>query len=164
MFEHARDIILVIDADDGQILDANRAAEACLQVPPAPSCSRGDPRSPGRAEGFADQMRLAERPGSSSTLHRRRDGSPFAVEVSSRGDMMSGRRCLFSIIRDITERKRFEVEREELPIATQRALQLRDDFLRSPRTSSARRSPTSASSSSSSRGRSIAVHHARSCA
>ena len=34
---------------------------------------------------------------------------------------MHGRRCLFSIIRDITERKRFELEREELLAATQRA-------------------------------------------
>jgi signal transduction histidine kinase len=42
---------------------------------------------------------------------------------------MAGRRCLFSIIRDITDRKRFELEREELLVATQRALQLRDDFL-----------------------------------
>ena len=131
LFEHARDIILVIDADNGLILDANGAAESAygysrdellaltifrLRVEPTP--------------GVAQQMRVANTEGILfETVHRRRDGSTFAVEVSSRGDPMPGRRCLFSIIRDITERKRFEVEREELLIATQRALQLRDDFL-----------------------------------
>ncbi|MBL0220937.1 MAG: PAS domain S-box protein [Myxococcales bacterium] len=130
LFEHARDIILVIDADDGQILDANRAAEAAYGYTRAELLARKILDLRAEPEGFADQMRLAGEAGIQfETLHRRRDGSPFAVEVSSRGDMMSGRRCLFSIIRDITERKRFEVEREELLIATQRALQLRDDFL-----------------------------------
>jgi signal transduction histidine kinase len=63
------------------------------------------------------------------TMHRRRDGSVFPVEVSSRGQLMIGRRCLFSIIRDITDRRRFEQERDDMLAATQRALQLRDDFL-----------------------------------
>ena len=131
LFEHARDIILVIDADNGRILDANGAAESAygysreallalkifeLRVEPSP--------------GVTQQMRVANVEGLLfETVHRRRDGSTFPVEVSSRGDLMPGRRCLFSIIRDITERKRFEIEREELLIATQRALQLRDDFL-----------------------------------
>jgi PAS domain S-box-containing protein len=131
LFEHARDIILVIDADNGQILDANRAAEVAygyardellelrifeLRVEATP--------------GVTKQMRVANVEGILfETTHRRRDGSTFPVEVSSRGDLMPGRRALFSIIRDITDRKRFEAEREELLSATQRALQLRDDFL-----------------------------------
>lgn len=131
LFEHARDIILVIDADTGRIVDANAAAEIAygysraelldlpifeLRVEPPP--------------GVEQQMRVANVDGILfETVHRRRDGATFPVEVSSRGDVMDGRRCLFSIIRDITERKRFELEREELLAATQRALQLRDDFL-----------------------------------
>jgi two-component system sensor kinase FixL len=131
LFENARDIILVIDADNGRILDANAAAESAygysrdellaltifeLRVEPTP--------------GVTQQMRVANTEGILfETVHRRRDGMTFPVEVGSRGDLMPGRRGLFSIIRDITDRKRFEVEREELLIATQRALQLRDDFL-----------------------------------
>lgn len=131
LFEHARDIILVIDVDDGRIIDANAAAEVAygyprdqllglkifeLRVEPPP--------------GVEDQMRTANTEGILfETVHRRRDGATFPVEVSSRGDMMSGRRCLFSIIRDITERKQLEAERADLLLATQRALQLRDDFL-----------------------------------
>ncbi len=131
LFEHARDVILVIDAASGSIIDANHAAEAAyayprdelltlkifdLRIEPTPSVT--------------DQMRRANTEGILfDTMHRRRDGSTFPVEVSSRGDMVSGRRVLFSIIRDVTERKRFEAEREELLAATQRALVLRDDFL-----------------------------------
>ena len=78
----------------------------------------------------SDQMRVANTDGILfEAIHRRRDGSIFPVEVSSRGDLMSDRRFLFSIIRDITERKRFEADREELLSATQRALATRDDFL-----------------------------------
>ena len=77
-----------------------------------------------------DQMKRASSDGLLfDTLHRRRDGSTFPVEVSSRGDLIGGRRVLFSIVRDVTERKRFEAEREELLAATQHALALRDDFL-----------------------------------
>lgn len=131
LFEHARDIILVIDVDTGRILDANRAAEVAYGYPRAElleltifALRVEDP------EGVLDQIRLANLEGIQfETVHRRSDGTVFPVEVSARGDQMSDRRCLFSIIRDITDRKRFEAEREELLSATQRALQLRDDFL-----------------------------------
>jgi PAS domain-containing protein len=42
------------------------------------------------------------------TLHRRADGSLFAVEVSSVGVELSGQRVLISVIRDITARKQTE--------------------------------------------------------
>lgn len=131
VFEHARDLILVIDADSGSIIDANRAAEIAYQYSRDELLAlqiydlRIEP-----SLTVSTQMRRANAEGLLfDTLHRRRDGSTFPVEVSSRGDTMGGRRVLFSIIRDITERKRFEAEREELLVATQRALALRDDFL-----------------------------------
>jgi PAS domain S-box-containing protein len=42
------------------------------------------------------------------TLHRRRDGSLFEVEINSRPIMLEGNRYLFCSSRDITERKRSE--------------------------------------------------------
>lgn len=131
VFEHAQDVILVIDADDGRILDANGAAEVAYGYtrPELLALVIFDLRVES-CPGVSQQMRLANVDGLLfETVHRRRDGSTFPVEVSSRGDLMPGHRCLFSIVRDITERKRFEAEREELLLATQRALQLRDDFL-----------------------------------
>ena len=40
------------------------------------------------------------------SLHRRKNGSTFPVEVSSRGATVGGRRTLVSVVRDISERKR----------------------------------------------------------
>ena len=42
------------------------------------------------------------------TAHRRKDGTTFPVEVSSRGTILGGERVLLSIIRDITARKQAE--------------------------------------------------------
>ncbi len=131
LFAHARDIILVIDAASGLILDANRAAELAYGY------SREELRSLKifalrleETPSVSEQMRAASMQGIMfEAEHRRRDGSSFAVEVSSRGETLDGQSCLISIIRDITERKRFEAEREELLATTQRALALRDEFL-----------------------------------
>lgn len=124
LFENARDIILVIDAPTGAILDVNRAAETAygysrdefLQM--AVFELRVEP-----AAYVSDQMAHAQSTGVQfETLHRRRDGSIFPVEVSSRGDVIGGRQCLFSIVRDITARKRLESERERSLEETQQAL------------------------------------------
>ena len=131
LFEHARDIILVIDAEDGSIIAANRAAEEAYR------CTREqllalkifDLRLE-ETPSVATQMRTAVRQGILfEALHRRCDGTTFSVEVSSRASSMSGRRYLFSVIRDITERKRLERERHRLFEATEQALALRDEFL-----------------------------------
>ena len=131
LFEHARDIILVIDATDGAILDVNRAATQAYQYSRDELLAmrifdlRIEPAAP-----VSEQMRLARERGLLfETLHRRKDGSTFPVEVSARGEVMGGRTCLFSIIRDITDRRRLEAEREALLATTQRALSLRDEFL-----------------------------------
>jgi PAS domain S-box-containing protein len=138
LHDHVRDIILVIHADTGQIVEANRAATHAyqytrgellvlaiydLRVEPPPSVS--------------EQMRTADREGSLfETVHRRKDGSVFPVEVSSRGETLGETRYLLSIIRDITERKRAqeahqraELERERLLSTTQHALATREEFL-----------------------------------
>ncbi|MGD0661053.1 MAG: PAS domain S-box protein [Syntrophorhabdales bacterium] len=47
------------------------------------------------------------------TIHRRKDGSTFPVEVSSQGATIDGTRMLISVIRDITERKRIEEALQE---------------------------------------------------
>jgi len=131
LHDHVRDIILVIDADSGRIVEANRAAIQAYQY------------SHGELLGLAiydlrvdtqgsvtDQMRTADRQGVLfEALHRRKDGSVFPVEVSSRGETLDDTRYLLSIIRDITERRRAEEERERLLDATQQALAAREEFL-----------------------------------
>jgi PAS domain S-box-containing protein len=131
IFEHARDIILVIDAASGALLDANEAAEHAYGYSREELLARSvfDLRIE-TPSSVQTQMTVAQQQGILfETVHRRRDGSTFPVEVSSRGATMLGRPCLFSIVRDVTERRRMEVEREHTLVDLQRALALRDEFL-----------------------------------
>jgi PAS domain S-box-containing protein len=115
--DHSRDIVLFVRRDDLRILEANAAAVATygysrdellaltlrdLRVPEAPSVAD-------------EQLDDADRRGSLfETQHRRRDGSRFPVEVSSRGVTLGGVRTLINVVRDIGERKRVQDERERL--------------------------------------------------
>ena len=108
---HHRDIILFIRHDDGRILEANAAAvdaygygyESLLTM------TIHDLRASDTRAGTSGQMAEAEKAGILfETLHRRRDGSIFPVEVSSRGETIEGERTLISVVRDITRRRRME--------------------------------------------------------
>ena len=120
--QHSRDIILFMGHKDGRILEASAAA---LQ---AYGYSRDellaltiqDLRAPDTQNLTADQMAQANAGGILfETIHRRKDGSTFPVEVSSQGATIAGVRTLISIIRDITERRQSE-----------EALRLKDQLLR----------------------------------
>ena len=111
---HTRDIILFMQRDDGSILEANAAAteaygysrEELLRL------SIRDLRAPETLELIADQIAEADKHGLLlETVHRRKDGSTFPVEVSSRGETVDGTRTLISVVRDISERKRAEEAR-----------------------------------------------------
>jgi two-component system CheB/CheR fusion protein len=108
--QDARDIILFVGLD-GRILDANGAAERAYGYDREELLSRRvlDLRAPGLRGEVAEQMAAADRGGVLfETIHQRRDGSTFPVEVSSRGAEIAGERVLLSIIRDIAERRRAE--------------------------------------------------------
>ena len=129
--DHVRDIVLLIDPETGRILEANPAAEQTYGYTRAELLERTifDLRV-GPAASTQDQMKHADRAGILfEGVHRRRDGSEFPVEVSSRGETLGERRVLLSVIRDITERKRLDVEREALLATTQQALESREEFL-----------------------------------
>lgn len=131
LFEHARDILLVIDADSGQIIDANLAAEHAYGY--GREALLGLTIFQLRAadlEPVPAQMRRANTEGLLfRALHQRRDGTTFPVEVNSTGETIRGRRILLSVIRDITEQRRQEIERDALIENTQRALRMREEFL-----------------------------------
>ncbi|MBA3502188.1 MAG: PAS domain-containing sensor histidine kinase [Myxococcota bacterium] len=131
LFEHARDVLLLIDAETGRIVDANRAAQDTYGYTHEDLTSRTifDLRiEPPTA--VSEQMRVANAAGILfEAIHRRANGTEFPVEVSSRGITLRGQRRLFSIVRDITERKRLETERDELLTTTQHALAFRDEFI-----------------------------------
>ncbi len=108
--ETARDIILVIK-EDGNIIEANSAAVSAY----------------GYSYDELLKMNIADIRGSNfdcvmpvdkkdqytqgvlfETLHKRKDGKTFYVEVSSKGTIFNGEFVLLDMIRDITERKQTE--------------------------------------------------------
>ena len=104
----ARDAMLFVRGRDGRIIEANRAAESVYGYTRDEllRLSIRDLRAEGTHDLIGDQMAAATHLGVLfETLHRRRDGSVFPVEISSRGTTaMAGEMVLLSIVRDVTER------------------------------------------------------------
>jgi PAS domain S-box-containing protein len=109
-WDNARDILLIL-REDGRILDANRTAVETYGYGKDELLSQRihDLRDPATVSQVGEQMSLADREGTLfETVHRRRDGSTFPVEVSSCGATVGEERVLLSIIRDISPRRERE--------------------------------------------------------
>jgi PAS domain S-box-containing protein len=116
LFENARDIILFVRYQDGRILEANPAAEQAYGYSRAELLTKTitDLRAASTQPNLAAQMNRAAAEGIHfETIHRRRDGREFPVEVNSRGATLGGERVLLSIIRDIGERQLAEQRQQE---------------------------------------------------
>ena len=110
---YSRDIILFMHCDDGRILEANIAARHAYGYSQEEmlGLTIRDLRAPDTLGLTAEQMAQADAGGILfETVHLRKDGSTFPVEVSSQGATIGGVRTLISIVRDISERKRTEEE------------------------------------------------------
>ena len=108
--EHARDIILFVRRD-GRIIEANDSAVKAYGYSRDELLSMGiyDLRAQETKPVVEFQMEQANHDGILfETIHQRKDGSTFHVEVSSQGNMIGNERVLLSIIRDINDRKRME--------------------------------------------------------
>ena len=116
LFEHGRDIILFVRFRDGQILEANLAAEQAYGYSREEllSLKITDLRAPETLSLVGSQMQQADSSGILfKTVHRRKDASTFPVEVSSLGTDVFGERVNLSIIRDIAARVRSEAQLRE---------------------------------------------------
>jgi len=106
---HSRDVILFVRREDGRILEANDAASNAYgyhheELLGLTAKELRAPESPGPTDAQifeADSHGLLF-----ETVHCRKDGSTFPVEVSSQGATIGGLRTQISVIRDITERRR----------------------------------------------------------
>ncbi len=109
LFENSNDAAYILEPG-GPILAVNQAAceqfgysrQELLQM------SLPDLLSPDRAENFTNRVRQIEASGRLifETVHRRRDGSYFPVEVSVRPFVDLGKSALIGTFRDISDRKR----------------------------------------------------------
>ncbi|MGE5774677.1 MAG: PAS domain S-box protein [Chloroflexota bacterium] len=107
--EHSRDIILFMGRDDGRILEVNAAALRAYGYSRTEllKLTVKELRADNTQNLTETQMAQADAGGILfETVHRRRDGTTFPAEVSSRGATIGGERMLISIIRDITERRK----------------------------------------------------------
>ena len=126
--QQSRDIILFMNRNDGRIIEVNPAAAAAYGYSRDEllGLSIHDLRASDTQTFLPEQMEQANAKGVLfETMHRRKDGSEFPVEVSSRGTEVGGARTLVSVVRDITERRRAEAtEREQRQLAERRAAEL----------------------------------------
>jgi PAS domain S-box-containing protein len=109
--EHSRDVLLFVRREDGRILEANAAAAAAYgwTREELRSMTVLDLRAPGTAALAESQMAAADAGALRfETVHRRKDGTTFPVEVSSEGATVDGVRVLVSVVRDATDRKATE--------------------------------------------------------
>lgn len=115
--ENSRDILLFIREGDGKIIEANEAAVQAYGYSREEllTLDINDIREPKTRSDVRQQMARAGSGGILfETLHCRKDGTCFPVEVSSRGTYIGDEHVLLSIIRDITERKETEDTLKEL--------------------------------------------------
>ncbi|MHB8709110.1 MAG: PAS domain S-box protein [Desulfuromonadales bacterium] len=130
--DNSRDIMFFIRRHDGQILDANHAAAKAYGYSRDEllSLTIHNLRAACTAGQTEAQMAKADGDGILfETVHRRKDGSTFPAEVNSQGATIGGERILVSVIRDITERKRYEEELLKAKAAAEAANQAKSQFL-----------------------------------
>ena len=115
---------------DGQIVEGNAAAVTAYGYDHETlvTLTINDLRDPSTERFLADQLHEADDRGIRfETLHRRKDGTSFPVEVSSLGADFGGERLLLSIVRDISIRKRMDAalrQSEERLVLAQQAGQI----------------------------------------
>jgi PAS domain S-box-containing protein len=114
---HANDILLVLD-EDKRIVDANDRALAAYgyTLEELRRLPLGGLRSQSARANLSEQLELL---GSADgtvfeTVHQRKDGTVFPVEVSGRSIEIGGHRFTVGIYRDLTQRKAYEREIERL--------------------------------------------------
>ncbi|NLI92461.1 MAG: PAS domain S-box protein [Peptococcaceae bacterium] len=110
LFNQTRDIVLYVMLD-GKIVEANQAALDAYGYSKEEllSLTVFDLRPKETHPMAMAQLEKANASGTRfETIHQRKDGSKFYVEVSSRGVDLNHQRVLLSTIRDITERKKAE--------------------------------------------------------
>ncbi len=114
LFSTVADAIVIFDPQTDRIIDANDAASALY------GCSDGNLLEISIQEIGVDITHLLHAgtglPGACEAVveceHNKADGTPFSVEMSGGSFLADGQEMMFVVVRDITERRRAEAERE----------------------------------------------------
>lgn len=136
VIDSALDSIISID-EDGRILSENPAVERMFGYPPGALIGRSIDTLMGRAAPGAHEIYLGQYRETGvrkvigqvrEVTARRRDGSLFIAELSVSEAVINGQRIFTGNVRDISERKAAEVERERLIDALARSNRELDEF------------------------------------
>lgn len=119
LFESAADAIFIADEENGIILDVNHAAERLMQMPKIEIVGIHQSKlHPKKEEMYSrdtfSQIQQAEDESSFTNIIENKvvrfDGTEVLVEILASKTVYKGKKCLVGIFRDITERKKTEVE------------------------------------------------------
>ncbi len=123
LVEHARDIILFVRRSDGQILEANAAAANAYgyTIEEMAGMNAHDLRTEEAAYKLEAHLEHPDATGPVfETMHRRKNGSMFPVEVAAQSTTIHGEQVVVSIIRDVSERR---LVQQELHAALRQAVE-----------------------------------------
>lgn len=125
LFENSHSVMLVIHPETGRIIDANNSACTYYMIPKQKitSMNISDINIMEPAKVF-DEMGKAkeEKRCYFNFTHRLSNGETREVEVYSNPVKIEGHRVLFSVIHDISEKKKREREKDELIQKLEKAL------------------------------------------
>ncbi len=112
LFQNHHAVMLIIDFEDGRIIDANPAAATFYGWPIETLCRMHiqeiNTLSPEEVKTEMENSYSSEQ-NHFSFRHRRANGSVRDVDVFSNKVEIAGKDCLYSIIYDVTDQKRYEM-------------------------------------------------------
>ena len=123
LIEESKDGIVIL-RQDGSVYEANRRFAEMLGYSPDEILKLfvWDWELSFSKERVLEMLRTVDKRGDSfETRHRRKDGTVYHVEISTNGAMFAGQKLVFSVCRDITERKEAEARHERMLAAIEQA-------------------------------------------
>lgn len=117
MLRDAADIVLLLRESDGRVLEANEAATRTYGYTLRELRTKriADLRAPDERDRYEEQLRTALEEGSLyETVHERKDGTRFPVEVGLRRSSIGDAHVIVSVLRDISERRQVERLKDDL--------------------------------------------------
>ena len=124
LVEQSRDGVVVLD-EEGRVYETNLQFARMLgyTMEEMTSLHVWDWEYLYPKERVMEMLRTVDESGDHfETQHRRKDGSVYDVEISTNGAIIQGKKYVFCVCRDVSERKRAEREREALIRQLQDAL------------------------------------------
>ena len=116
LIEQSSDGIVVLD-QNGKVYEANKRFAEMLGYSPEEMkrLHVWDWESQFPKEQVIEMVRAVDEAGDHfESVHRRKDGTTYNVEISTNGAMFAGQKLIFCVCRDITERKEMEQKLSEM--------------------------------------------------